>query len=99
LGKRCAEYKKGGIEFAKLRCALTIGPHTPSHLALLENALVLARYASVCQQNGLVPIVEPDVMRDGDHDLERCQKVDKYRFNSLLMVILRYHQGKIALFS
>jgi len=75
LAKRCAEFKKGGCDFAKWRCVLNIGPHTPSHLALLENANVLARYASICQQNGLVPIVEPEVLCDGEHDLARCQKV------------------------
>uniref|UniRef100_A0A914DJC9 Fructose-bisphosphate aldolase n=1 Tax=Acrobeloides nanus TaxID=290746 RepID=A0A914DJC9_9BILA len=91
LGKRCAEYKKGGCEFAKLRCALTVGPHTPSHLALLENAHVLGRYASVCQQNGLVPIVEPDVMRDGDHDLERCQKVTEQALAYTYKALADYH--------
>jgi len=75
LAKRCAEFKKGGCDFAKWRCVLNIGSHTPSHVALLENANVLARYASICQQNGLVPIVEPEVLCDGDHDLARCQKV------------------------
>jgi fructose-bisphosphate aldolase class I len=75
LNARCAQYKKDGAEFAKWRCVLNIGSHTPSHVALQENANVLARYASICQQNGLVPIVEPEVLCDGDHDLERCQKV------------------------
>jgi fructose-bisphosphate aldolase class I len=75
LGTRCAEYYKGGARFAKWRCVLNIGPHTPSHLGMLENANVLARYASICQANGLVPIVEPEVLCDGEHDLERCQKV------------------------
>jgi fructose-bisphosphate aldolase, class I len=75
LSERCAEYKKGGCHFAKWRCVLHIGDHKPSHLALMENANVLARYASICQQNGLVPIVEPEVLCDGEHDLERCQKV------------------------
>jgi len=75
LGARCAAYYKGGARFAKWRCVLNIGPHTPSHLGLMENANVLARYASICQTNGLVPIVEPEVLCDGDHDLERCQKV------------------------
>jgi fructose-bisphosphate aldolase class I len=75
LAKRCAVFKKGGAEFVKFRCAIHIGPNTPSHLALLENANVLARYASISQQSGLVPVVEPDVVRDGDHDLARCQKV------------------------
>lgn len=75
LAERCKEYYDGGCRFAKWRCVLTIGQHTPSHLAMLENANVLARYASICQANGLVPIVEPEVLQDGDHDLDRCQKV------------------------
>uniref|UniRef100_F1L6S0 Fructose-bisphosphate aldolase n=1 Tax=Ascaris suum TaxID=6253 RepID=F1L6S0_ASCSU len=75
LAKRAAEFKKGGCEFAKWRCVLHISSHTPSHLALLENANVLARYASISQQAGLVPIVEPEVLCDGDHDLARAQKV------------------------
>jgi len=75
LAKRAAEFKQLGCDFAKWRCVLNIGSHIPSHLALQENANVLARYASICQQNGLVPIVEPEVLCDGDHDLARCQKV------------------------
>jgi len=75
LDKRCAEYKKGGCDFAKWRCVINIGEHIPSYTALAENANVLARYASICQQNGLVPIVEPEVLCDGTHDLARCQKV------------------------
>ncbi|TKR75864.1 hypothetical protein L596_017098 [Steinernema carpocapsae] len=75
LAKRCEEYKKGGCDFAKWRCVLHIGQHVPSHVALQENANVLARYASICQQNGLVPIVEPEVLCDGEHDLARAQKV------------------------
>lgn len=74
LAERCAEYKKGGCGFAKWRCALRISDQTPSQQALIENANVLARYASICQQNGLVPIVEPEVLPDGDHDLETAQK-------------------------
>jgi len=75
LAERCAKYKKEGAEFAKWRCVLKIKPDGPSHLAMLENANVLARYASICQQNGLVPIVEPEVLPDGDHDLETAQRV------------------------
>lgn len=75
LGKRCAQYYKDGCRFAKWRCVLKIEEHCPSPLAILENANVLARYASTCQQNGLVPIVEPEILPDGDHDLERSQKV------------------------
>ena len=75
LGKRCAQYYQDGARFAKWRCVLKIGDHQPSPLAIAENANVLARYASTCQQNGLVPIVEPEVLMDGEHDLERCQAV------------------------
>jgi fructose-bisphosphate aldolase class I len=75
LNARCAAYKKDGAQFAKWRCVLKIGSHVPSHLAMLENANVLARYASICQQNGLVPIVEPEVLPDGEHDIHRCAKV------------------------
>jgi len=75
LNTRCAQYKKDGCDFAKWRCVLKIGKNTPSYTAILENANVLARYASICQMNGLVPIVEPEILPDGDHDLERCQKV------------------------
>lgn len=85
LSERCAEYKKGGCHFAKWRCVLHIGAHKPSHLALMENANVLARYASICQQNGLVPIVEPEVLCDGEHDLERCQKVGGNNFSLLFL--------------
>lgn len=75
LGERCAQYYKDGARFAKWRCVYKITAHAPSYLALIENANVLARYASVCQQNGLVPIVEPEVLPDGDHDLETSKRV------------------------
>lgn len=72
LAERCKEYYDGGCRFAKWRCVLKIGNGRPSHLAVLENANVLARYASICQLNGLCPIVEPEILTDGDHDLEAC---------------------------
>ncbi|XP_074030567.1 fructose-bisphosphate aldolase [Leptinotarsa decemlineata] len=75
LAKRCAQYKKDGCHFAKWRCVLKINEHTPSLTALIENANVLARYASICQANRIVPIVEPEILPDGAHNLERCQKV------------------------
>jgi fructose-bisphosphate aldolase class I len=61
LSERCAQYKKDGCQFAKWRSVLKIGKNTPSYQSIIENANVLARYASICQQNGLVPIVEPEV--------------------------------------
>ncbi|XP_012936552.1 fructose-bisphosphate aldolase [Aplysia californica] len=75
LKERCDEYKRMGCHFAKWRCVLKITQYTPSYLAMLENANVLARYASICQQAGLVPIVEPEVLPDGTHDLGMSQRV------------------------
>lgn len=75
LAARCAQYKKDGCEFAKWRCVLKIGKNTPSTQAINENANVLARYASICQSQRIVPIVEPEILPDGEHDIERCQKV------------------------
>lgn len=75
LAERCAQYKKDGAQFAKWRCVLKISDTTPSYQAMIENANVLARYASICQQNGLVPIVEPEVLPDGEHNLKTAQKV------------------------
>eukprot|EP01111_Echinosteliopsis_oligospora_P015430 TRINITY_DN610_c0_g1_i1.p1 TRINITY_DN610_c0_g1~~TRINITY_DN610_c0_g1_i1.p1 ORF type:complete len:357 (+),score=135.98 TRINITY_DN610_c0_g1_i1:179-1249(+) len=72
LGKRCAEYYKGGARFAKWRAVLKINTTTgqPTQLAINENAHTLARYAAICQDNGLVPIVEPEVLMDGTHSIE-----------------------------
>jgi len=77
LAKRAKSFYDIGCRFAKWRCVLKIRQNEPSPLAILENANVLARYASCCQQAKLVPIVEPEVLPDGDHDLERCQKVSE----------------------
>ncbi|KAL7065058.1 hypothetical protein AAHC03_05097 [Spirometra sp. Aus1] len=75
LSERCAQYKKDGCHFAKWRCVLKISDKTPSYQAMMENANVLARYAVICQQNGIVPIVEPEVLPDGSHDLYVAQRV------------------------
>ncbi|CAA6663716.1 unnamed protein product [Spirodela intermedia] len=75
LGKRCAKYYEAGARFAKWRAVLKIGATEPSQLAITENANGLARYAIICQENGLVPIVEPEILVDGSHDIERCAAV------------------------
>ncbi|KAK0139650.1 Fructose-bisphosphate aldolase C [Merluccius polli] len=75
LSERCAQYKKDGASFAKWRCVLKISDTNPSRLAIEDNANVLARYCSICQQHGIVPIIEPELLPDGDHDLKRCQYV------------------------
>ncbi|KAH9621089.1 hypothetical protein KSS87_014531 [Heliosperma pusillum] len=77
LGKRCAQYYSAGARFAKWRAVLKIGPTEPSALSILENANGLARYAIICQENGLVPIVEPEILVDGSHDIDRCAEVSE----------------------
>lgn len=75
LGVRCQEYYKAGARFAKWRAVLKIGVTEPSELAIQQNAQGLARYAIICQENGLVPIVEPEVLTDGSHDIKKCAAV------------------------
>lgn len=91
LGKRCAQYKKDGCHFAKWRCVLKINKNTPSYQAILENANVLARYASICQMNRIVPIVEPEVLPDGEHDLERAQKVTEVVLAAVYKALSDHH--------
>lgn len=91
LSERCAQYKKDGCDFAKWRCVLKISDHTPSELAMKENANVLARYATICQQQGLVPIVEPEVLCDGEHTLERCQKVTEAVLSATYKALVDHH--------
>jgi fructose-bisphosphate aldolase, class I len=75
LRDRIAEYVQLGARFAKWRAVITIGAAIPSRRCLEVNAHALARYAALCQEGGLVPIVEPEVLMDGDHSLERCFEV------------------------
>lgn len=77
LGGRCEEYYKTGARFAKWRAVLAIDPAKgkPTNLSIQETAHTLARYASICQQNGLVPIVEPEILADGTHDITVCAEV------------------------
>lgn len=72
LGKRCAKYYADGARFSKWRAVLKIGKDEPSNVAIAENAHGLARYAVICQENGLVPIIEPEVLVDGTHDIDEC---------------------------
>jgi len=91
LDARCAKYKKHGADFAKWRCALKIGDGLPSQLAILENANVLARYASICQQNGIVPIVEPEILPDGEHDLATTQRVTEKVLSAVYKALSDHH--------
>lgn len=75
LRERLAEYAALGAQFAKWRAVITIGADLPSEACVTANAQALARYAALCQEAGLVPIVEPEVLMDGGHDIETCEDV------------------------
>lgn len=75
LRERLAEYHKLGARFAKWRAVIDIGAGIPTGYAIDANAEALARYAALCQEAGIVPIVEPEVLMDGGHTLERCEEV------------------------
>src|SRR4051794_20088684 len=75
LAERLKKYYERGARFAKWRAVIDIGRNIPSTTAISVNAHALARYAALCQAAQIVPIVEPDVLMDGDHDIERCYDV------------------------
>lgn len=84
LPKRISEYVSLGAKFAKWRAIITISGDTlPTHKAIEENARILAEYAEVCQEGGLVPILEPEVIMEGDHTLERCKHVTTHTLNAV----------------
>ena len=91
LAERCSEFYQKGCRFAKWRNVIKItsqGLQCPSQLAINENATILARYASICQQNGLVPIVEPEILMDGDHTLEAAAVVAEKVLSAVYKVLL-----------
>ena len=75
LQQRLADYRGLGARFAKWRAVIHVGPGVPTPFAVEANAHALARYAALCQEADLVPIVEPEVLMDGDHSLGRCEEV------------------------
>ena len=75
LRERLAEYVQMGARFAKWRAVIAVGAGIPSRGCIEANAQALARYAALCQEAGLVPVVEPEVLMDGEHTLERCREV------------------------
>jgi fructose-bisphosphate aldolase class I len=77
LRGRLAEYFKLGARFAKWRAVITIGEGIPSHTCLYANAHALARYAALCQEASIVPMIEPEVLLDGAHTIERCEEVSE----------------------
>ena len=78
LRERLTEYRELGARFAKWRAVIDIGPGIPSHTCVVANAHALGRYAALCQEQDIVPIVEPEVLMDGAHDMDRCYQVTEF---------------------
>jgi fructose-bisphosphate aldolase, class I len=94
LGERLAEYRGLGAKFAKWRAVIDIGADIPSYACIMTNAHALARYAALCQTEGIVPIVEPEVLMDGDHDIDRCYAVTEW---TLKTVFEQLYDQRVAL--
>ena len=98
LRERLVKYQSLGAKFCKWRAVITIGKDIPSTSCIRSNCNALARYASLCQENNLVPIVEPEVLINGDHSIETCDKVTRETLKCLfdeLMTINIYYTGVI----
>ncbi|MBN8955335.1 MAG: fructose-bisphosphate aldolase class I [Rhizobiales bacterium] len=94
LPTRLPKYYEQGARFAKWRAVIDIGAGIPSYAAIATNAHALARYAALCQVNQIVPIVEPEVLMDGDHDIDRCVEVTEFVLKETFQQL--YYQ-KVAL--
>lgn len=94
LRERLAEYRELGARFAKWRAVITIGDHIPSSGCIEANAHALARYASLCQEAGIVPMVEPEVLMDADNTIETCYHVT---LNTLKTVFNELHRQRVAM--
>jgi fructose-bisphosphate aldolase class I len=94
LADRLPKYYEAGARFAKWRAVIDIGPGIPSYTAISTNAHALARYAALCQANQIVPIVEPEVLMDGEHDADQCYMVTEFMLKETFQQL--YYQ-KVAL--
>lgn len=94
LRDRLVEYREIGARFAKWRAVISIGEGIPSWTCISANAHALARYAALCQDADIVPIVEPEVLMDGAHDIERCEDVTR---SVLTTVFARLHEAGVDL--
>jgi fructose-bisphosphate aldolase class I len=94
LRERLVEYRGLGAKFAKWRAVIDIGAGIPTHTCILTNAHALARYAALCQDEGIVPIVEPEVLMDGDHDIDRCYAATEW---TLKRVFEQLYDQRVAL--
>ncbi len=91
LEDRIRTYKQQGARFAKWREVFAIGRHVPTKNGIEANAEMLARYAAVCQAGGLVPIIEPEVLMDGSHDIDRHSEVTEAVQHAVFRALNRYH--------
>jgi fructose-bisphosphate aldolase, class I len=91
LRERLAEYRELGARFAKWRATIIIGADTPTDFAILANTHAMARYAALCQEADIVPIVEPEILMDGPHDIDACEDATG-RTLEVLFAQLREHR-------
>jgi fructose-bisphosphate aldolase, class I len=91
LRERLVDYRSLGAKFAKWRAVIDIGPGIPSYACILANTHALARYAALCQDEGIVPIVEPEVLMDGDHDANRCATVTEWVLKTVFEQLYYQH--------
>lgn len=91
LPARMQEYKSLGATFAKWRAAYQISDRTPSDDAIRENSEILARYAVICQEHDIVPMVEPEVLLDGAHDIEKAKEVTTKVLKGLFEALAKHH--------
>ncbi len=94
LTERLVHFKSHGAKFAKWRNVYSISDHTPSLTAMKAGAEMLARYAAICQSVGIVPIVEPEVLIDGDHSIERCAEASEMVLHELFHALF-IHQVEL----
>ncbi len=90
LPKRLDEYFRMGCRFAKWRAVITIGNGIPSHACIYANAHALARYAGACHEASIVPIIEPEVLLDGEHTVERCEEVTEATLRACYAALAAY---------
>lgn len=91
LAARAKTFYDKGCRFAKWRAVLKIGNGLPSQLSINETAHSLARYGSICQDNGLVPIIEPEILQDGEHTIEQCAEVSERVFAAVMKAMLDHN--------
>lgn len=91
LPERLVRFKEAGARFAKWRCVYDVAEHKPSYQAVDGNAELLARYAAICQEAGIVPIVEPEVLMNGEHTIERCEEATQWVLREVFSALHRHH--------